>query len=127
MASVSNNIDKARAAVEALTAAYDACVAADVTFVCESLRRERDDRDVVAAAALGLANAVGVGADKTRASGIDDFGALGRIAQDEQWFLKARSFFLDAAAVGDDQPGAGEQMNEVAVAHRRGEIGRAHV
>ena len=48
MASVSNNIDKARAAAEALEAAYDACVAADVTFACESLRRERDDRDAVA-------------------------------------------------------------------------------
>lgn len=48
VASVSNNIDKARAAAEALEAAYDACVAADVTFACESLRRERDDRDAVA-------------------------------------------------------------------------------
>lgn len=64
---------------------------------------------------------VGALADEACDTGLDAFGAFGVFAQDEDGFAEGGGFFLDAARVGDEEPGVGEEMDEVGVAHGGGE------
>jgi len=61
----------------------------------------------------------GVGAHHLRDTGVDGFGALGDLAQDEDGLREARRLFLRAAGVGEHQRAAFHQVDEFLIVDRR--------
>ncbi len=69
-----------------------------------------------------LHDAVAVGADHDRGSGLDPFGPLGHFAEHQYRLAQRRRLLLNAAAVGEHQVGAVHQVHELHVVHRLDQI-----
>src|SRR4051794_9373567 len=63
-----------------------------------------------------------VGADELSKAGVDDLGALGALARDEDLQAERGRLLLHAARVGDDGPGAIKKVDEVRVLERRKQV-----
>jgi len=51
-------------------------------------------------------------------AGFDGFGALGIATENEQWLAERWRFFLNAAGIGDEQPGVLEQVDKIWIIQR---------
>ena len=82
---------------------------------------------VVEQGADGAGDAVEVGADKADGACSDGLGAFGGVAHDEHGLVQAGGFFLDAAAVGEDDVAFLHQVDETQVFERFDEVHVAQV
>ena len=85
------------------------------------------NRRVVEKEAGCVDDAVEVSSDELDRAGADGFGAFGGVAHDEHGLAQAGGFFLDAAAVGEDDVAFLHQVDETQVFERFDEVHVAQV